>query len=155
MRTLVLVGVLIVLAVPVAALAKGPSSASISGPGISRTLAVAGDGEVTGNALGNLTQASGFFAQMYGQTPDPTLASRPTVVALGPRYKVVYIVPGPNAIRSRVVQWVYPFAKGGPLTYMKSGQRFWGERKAHGGWFRAPGLAGVLRQIGLRSAARS
>src|SRR5438132_8259434 len=154
MRTLVLLGALVALAIPVAALAKGPSSASISGPGMSRALAVAGDGEVTGNALGSLAQTSGFFPQMFGQTPDPTVSTRPTI-ALGPRYKVVYVVPGPNAIRSRLVQWLYPFAKGGPVTYLKPGQRFWGGRTAHGGWFRAPGLAGVLRRIGLHTAARS
>src|SRR2546427_11996885 len=77
MRTLVLLGALVALAIPVAALAKGPSSASISGPGMSRALAVAGDGEVTGNALGSLAQTSGFFPQMFGQTPDPILAARP------------------------------------------------------------------------------
>ena len=154
MRTLVLLGALVALAIPVAALAKGPSSASISGPGMSRALAVAGDGEVTGNALGSLAQTSGFFPQMFGQTPDPILAARPAG-NLGPRYKVVYLVPGPNAIRSRVVQWVYPFAKGGSLTYMRPGQRFWDGRRARGGWFRATGLRSVLRQIGWRVAARS
>jgi hypothetical protein len=121
---------------------------------MSRALAVVGDGEVTGNALGSLAQTSGFFAQMFGQTPDPTLASRPGVV-LGPRYKVVYVVPGPNALRSRVVQWVYPLARGGALTYLRPGQRFWNGQRAHGGWFQAPGLLGVLRQIGVRPAARS
>jgi hypothetical protein len=142
------------LAAPVAALAKGPSSASISGPGLTRALAVVGDGEVTGNALGSLAQTSGFFPQMFGQSPDPTLAMRPAAT-LGLRYKVVYLVPGPNSVRSKVVQWVYPYAKGGSLTYMKPGQRFWGGRKAHGGWFRATGLQSVLRQIGLRPVARA
>jgi hypothetical protein len=152
MRTLVLVGAIVALSIPVAALAKGPSSASISGPGLSRSLAVAGDGEVTGNALGNLAQTSGFFPQMFGQTPDPTLSTRPAG-SLGRGFRVVYVVPGPNALRSKVVQWVYPFARGGPVTYMKPGQRFWDGRSAKGGWFRAPGLLAVLHRMGLRTAA--
>src|SRR5262249_15740371 len=127
MRTLVFVGALVTLAIPVAALAKGPSSASISGPGLVRVLAVAGDGAVTGNALGSRAHTSGFFPQMFGQTPAPTLAARPAG-SLGPRFRVVYVVPGPNALRSRVVQWVYPFAKGGPVTYIRPGQRFWNGR---------------------------
>jgi len=125
------------LALPSAAAAKGPSSASISGPGLDRQLAVTGDGELgAGTTLGTLVDRGGFFAQMYGQTPNPTFASRPTG-ALGPRYRIVYVVPGPNATRSHVVQLFYPYAKPVPLTYMKPGQTFWGTRKTLGGWFRA------------------
>ena len=47
---------------------------------------------------------------MFGQTPDPTLGSGPKGT-LGPRYTVVYVVPGPNNILSRVTQFVYPYAK--------------------------------------------
>ncbi len=146
--------VLLALALPLAAQAKGPSTASLSGPGLTRAVAVSGDGEVTGTLLGRLTMTSGFFAQVFGQTPDPTLAARPAG-ALGPRYRVVYVVPGPHARSSRLVQWVYPFAKGGPLTYVKPGQTFWDGRKTHGGWFRAAGLQRVLRQLGVPAKAPS
>ena len=71
-----------------------------------------------GTPLGALVDLGGFFPQMYGQTPDPTLRAQPKGT-LGPRYKVVYVVPGPNGIQSRVVQYVYPYAKPVPLTYMK------------------------------------
>jgi hypothetical protein len=124
------------LALPTIASAKGPSSASITGPGLDRSLAIRGQGEGgTGTPLGSLVDLGGFMSQMYGQSPDPTFSARPRVGALGPRYTVTYLVPGPNSVKSRVVQAVYPFAKPVPVTYMKPGQRFWGTRKTHGGWY--------------------
>jgi hypothetical protein len=135
----------VALALPAAAAAKGPESASVSGPGIERSLAVTGDGELgAGTPLGTLVSTGGFFAQMYGQTPDPTLKHRPAGT-LGPRYRITYVVPGPNGIRSEVVQLAYPFAKPGPLTFMRPGQSYWGSRAAHGGWFR--GSAALTRML--------
>src|SRR5262249_27511252 len=122
-----------VLLLPGSADAKGPSTASITGPGLERQLAVVGQGELgPGTPLGTLVDFGGFFAQMYGQTAAPTLNVRPKGV-LGPRYTIVYVVPGPNAVASRVVQFFYPYAKPVPLTYMKPGQTFWGTRKTLGG----------------------
>lgn len=139
------------LSLPAAAAAKGPSSASISGPGLDRQLAVAGDGELgQGTPLGTLVSLGGFMAQMYGQMPSATLKAQPKSSALGPRYRIVYIVPGPNAIRSRVVQVFYPYAKPVPLTYMKPGQSYWGSRKTLGGWFRSStALTRALVSTGL------
>ena len=77
MRIYLAAAVLVALALPVLAAAKGPAGASISGPGLDRALSVRGDGEGPGTALGTLAMASGFFPQMFGQTPDPTLRSRP------------------------------------------------------------------------------
>jgi hypothetical protein len=142
------------LALPNAAAAKGPSSASISGPRLDRSLAIQGQGEMgPGTPLGALVDLGGYFSQMFGQTPDPTLKAQPKG-SLGPRYKVVYVVPGPNGIQSRVVQLVYPYAKPVPLTYMRPGQPFWSTDRAHGGWFRASaGLKRVLVRAGLPAAA--
>jgi hypothetical protein len=138
------------LALPGAAAAKGPSSASIIGPGLDRQLAVAGQGEMgPGTPLGALVDMGGFFAQMYGQTPTPTLGAQPKGV-LGPRYKIVYVVPGPNSMQSRVVQFFYPYAKPVPLTFMKPGQTYWGARKTLGGWYKAsPALTRTLVAAGL------
>jgi hypothetical protein len=145
--------VLVALALPAVGAAKGPASAFISGPGLERALAIIGDGETPGTALGTLATASGFFPQMFGQTPDPTLAARPKGT-LGSRYKVVYVVPGPNNIQSRVVQYIYPYAKPFVLTYMKPGQAFWGVERAHGGWYRAsPALKRMLVRSGLSAKA--
>ena len=153
MRRYVLAGALIALMAPTLAAAKGPVSASISGPGLSRALAVTGNGEGPGTALGTLAAASGFFPQMFGQSPDPTLRSRPSA-RLGPRYTAVYVVPGPNDVESRVVQYIYPYAKPVALTFMKPGQEFWDARKAHGGWYRASArLKAVLVRAGLPASA--
>jgi hypothetical protein len=87
---------------------------------------------------------------MYGQTPSATLTAQPQGSVLGPRYRIVYVVPGPNAIRSRVVQFFYPYAKPVPLTYMKPGQTYWGTRKTLGGWFRSStALTRTLVRAGL------
>jgi hypothetical protein len=152
-RYVIAVALVGALVLPVLAAAKGPVSASISGPGLDRSLAIRGDGEGPGTALGTLASASGFFAQMFGQSPDPTLASRPAGT-LGPRYRAVYVVPGPNDVQSRVVQYIYPYAKPVALTYLKPGQVFWDGRKAHGGWYRASAaLKRVLLRAGLPARA--
>ena len=81
------------LVVPATAAAKGPSEAKISGPGLSSTVTITGNGEGdTSTDLGVLVQETGFFPQMYGQSPSPLLRAKPT--GLGPRYMVVYTVPG-------------------------------------------------------------
>jgi len=147
MRRYLVAALIVALVVPALAAAKGPSGASVSGPGLERTLTITGDGEGLGTRLGGLAMKSGFFAQMFGQTPDPTFRIRPAGT-LGPRYTVIYVVPGPNDIQSRVVQRVYPFAKPVALTYMKTGQPFWQTDRTHGGWFRAS-LA--LKRILLRA----
>ena len=140
----------VALVLPSLAAAKGPESASLAGPGIARSLAVHGQGEMgPGTPLGSLVDLGGFFAQMYGQTPDPTLRTQPKGT-LGQRYTIVYVVPGPNGIKSRVVQSVYPYARPVPLTYMKAAQTFWGSQRAHGGWFVASAdLKTTLVRAGL------
>jgi hypothetical protein len=139
------------LLLPTVAGAKGPESASLTGPGLDqRSVTVAGQGEMgQGTPLGTLVDSGGFFAQVYGQVPDPTSRVRPGGT-LGRHYRITYVVPGPNGIRSRVVQDVYPFAKPVPLTYMRPGQRFWGDKTAHGGWYRSSmELKRALVQAGL------
>ena len=153
MRRQLVAGVVLAAALflPSVAGAKGPESASLTGPGLeNRSLAVIGQGEMgPGTPLGTLVDSGGFFAQMYGQVPDPTSSVRPRGT-LGAQYRVTYVVPGPNGIKSRVVQDIYPFAKPVPLTYMKPGQRFWGTKTAHGGWFRSSvALRRALVQAGL------
>lgn len=155
MRRYLVAAATLVVAVmlPSLAAAKGPASASISGPGLDGPLAIGGDGEGPGTPLGTLVDASGFFPQMYGQSPTPTLRRQPKGTR-GPRYGVVYVVPGPNGISSRVVQQVYPYAEPTPLSYMRRGQSFWGSRKTLGGWFRASGdLKTLLVRVGLPATA--
>jgi hypothetical protein len=149
MRRYIVAATLVALVFPAVAAAKGPVSVTITGPGLTRSLAVTGDGEGPGTALGTLADASGYFAQMFGQRPDPTFASRPKG-SLGPRYKAVYVVPGPNDVQSRVVQYLFPYARPVALTFMRPGQKFWNGQKAHGGWYRASArLKAVLVRAGL------
>ena len=143
------VGMLAALAAAAQAPAKGPKAASVSGPGLGHALAVKGYGEYgSGTTLGSLVQFGGFFEQAFGQTPDPT-SRRPPAGDLGPRYRVVYRVPGPSATDT-LVQDLYPYAKPSPVTHMRAGQRFFGDMRTHGGWFvSGVGLKSALVKAGL------
>ena len=77
MRRYLVAAVVVAFMLPALAEAKGPASATITGKGLERTLTITGDGEALGTQLGALTMRSGYFAQMFGQTPDPTLRARP------------------------------------------------------------------------------
>jgi hypothetical protein len=131
------------LSFPAAATAKGPSAASISGPGLRHAVNVEGYGEGGNNtALGILVRDGGFFPQAFGATPAAT-TSRP-VRRLGPRYGVTYTVPGPNG-DSTLRQDLYPYAVKGPVTYMAPAQTFWGTQSTPGGWYR--GTAALKRAL--------
>ncbi len=154
--SLVLIFTVAVLAFPATALAKGPDSASISGPGISGSIRIDGIGEGDlGTPLGALTSQGGFFSQAFGHHPDgPTSKVRP-VGDLGPRYRVVYSVPTPNGRRS-IEADLYPYATPRPVTYMKPGQSFFGAMRTYGGWYVGkPGLAQMLFEAGLPEHAPS
>jgi hypothetical protein len=151
MRKLLLaasVGALAALVATTPAAAKGPSTASLSGPGLDRAVPINGEGESgTGTPLGSLVELGGFFPQVFLQVPDPTKQARPAG-DLGPRYRITYRVPGPHGT-STLVQDVYPYAKT-PVTHMSANQRFWGVNRTHGGWFVAgPGLKVTLVAAGL------
>ena len=153
MRRYLLAAAVCALVFSTVASAKGPVKASISGPGLQQALVIKGDGEGPGSSLGTLTDASGFYAQVFRQSPDPTLASRPSGT-LGPRYTGVYLVPGPSATPSRLIQYIYPYAEPAVLTYVKPGQKFWSSKKTHGGWYRASReLKRVLVRAGLPAKA--
>jgi hypothetical protein len=127
---------LVALAVllPAAALAKGASEATITGPGLDRPVTLPGEGQPGGEQLMELAQEAGFFSAVFRQTPDPMLDSRPSG-ALGPQYTVRYEMPGPNNELDVLVQEVYPFAQPSPVTFTEPGQRFWTTEETRGGWF--------------------
>ena len=145
---LAIVAALAALVATAPAAAKGPSTASLSGPGLDHALPIKGEGESgPGTPLGSLVELGGFFPQVFLQVPDPTRRTRPAG-DLGPRYRITYRVPGPHGT-STLVQDVYPYAKT-PVTYMTPDQRFWGVNHTHGGWFVAgPGLKVTLVAAGL------
>jgi hypothetical protein len=129
------------------AAAKGPSEAKITGPGLSSALTIKGVGEGdTSTDLGLLVNDAGFFPQTFGQSPSPLLRAQPQ--NLGPRYTVTYTVPGPTT--STLEQELYPYASGGPASFMRPGQKFWDTQTTVGGWYRGtPQLKAMLVRSGL------
>jgi hypothetical protein len=121
------------LALPASAFGKGPSAASIDGPG-GGGITFTGYGESGGSPLGDLTQQAGFFPAVFGQEPNPMLAGRPKG-ELGPKYTITYTVPNPNNGIDKIKQDLYPYAAGGPVTYTKPGQRIVDMTTTRGGWF--------------------
>jgi hypothetical protein len=139
------------LAVAPTALAKGPDYALLSGPGVSGSIRIDGDGEEGGTRtpLGALVFQGGYASQVFGHHPqEPTTRTRPAG-SLGPRYRIMYSVPTPTARRS-IVADVYPYAIPHAITFMKPGQAFFGAMRTHGGWYVAkPGLRLTLLTAGL------
>ena len=97
---------------PAAAAAKGPSAATISGPGLAHAITIEGFGEGGDTSpLGILVSEAGFFPQAFEQTPldDAIPSGGPTRPAL----HVMYKVPGPDG-DSTLRQALYPYAATGP-----------------------------------------
>jgi hypothetical protein len=75
--------------------------------------------------------------------------------ALGPRYTIVWTVPGPpGPATHRVRQDLYPYARGGAVTYTKPGQPIF-EGTTKGGWYRNAELKNTLVALGLPARAPS
>ena len=157
MKRLVLAAAAFVLAalvLPAALLAKGASEARITGPGLGDGITLAGEGAPDGGKLMRLAESAGFFPAAFVTTPNPMLSTRPKGT-LGPRYRITYVMPGPNGQVSKLRQALYPYATPRPVSYMKPGQAFFGTEKTVGGWFIAkPKLKRQLVALGLpRTAA--
>ena len=126
------------LALAGAAQAKGPDKATIDGPGLAKPVVLNGDSESASQAASpffRFVQDVGFFPAVFPQAPNPMLPARPKGT-LGPRYTVVYRVPGPDRGLFSLIQDLYPYAAGGPVTYMPAGQLIFG-MKTLGGWYQA------------------
>jgi hypothetical protein len=152
MKPVLLLLAVLALGAPAAALAKGPSAASIDGPG------TGGGIEVKGNLapespLFQLSERAGFFPAVFRQTPDPMRNGRPQG-ELGPKYTVTYTVPGPEGETFTLRQDLYPYAQS-PVTYMEPGQKVY-RIETRGGWFVAgPRLKETLVSAGLPRIAPS
>ena len=153
-RVMSLVGIIALIAMlsPTSALAKGPSSASIDGPGTGGGIDVTGEpgsGEPgSSGTLANLAEHAGLFAVGFGMGTGQLSDQRPDG-ELGPELTVEFTVPGPDAARDVVVQRLYPWADGGAVTYTEEGQSFMG-METMGGWY-AGGerLTTTLTEVGL------
>ena len=153
----------ITLAAP--ALAKGPTQARISGPGLAHAIVVSGNGEPgQPGRLGTLAVQTGLFIVLFGanagvlpQTPKQ-LRTPPPEASLGPRYTITYTVPGvtprPGEQFGRIRQDLYPRAAGGLLVYTPRGQHGFGGLLSVTGWLRAsPRLARTHAQLGISPPA--
>lgn len=149
----------ITLATP--ALAKGPSQARITGPGLAHAIIVSGRGEpgLTGR-LSTLVEQTILFTVLFGINatvpgqPPARQRTPPQQALLGPRYTIIYTVPGviprPGAQDGQIRQDLYPRAAGGPLVYTPPGQEGFGGPLAFTGWLQAsPGLPRTLAQLGV------
>jgi hypothetical protein len=134
MKRLILTVAVLALLLPASALAKGPSAATVDGPGTGGGLPFTG-GEGDGSALALLSEGAGFFPAVFQQTPNPMLPTRPAG-DLGPKYTIRYTVPGPNNDTFIIVQDLYPYAPSGPVTYTKPGQPIF-DMTTGGGWYQA------------------
>ncbi len=144
----IVVGVL-ALSTGVAA-AKGPTGGELTGDGLAAPIALTG-GEGTGVGDGLIMQ-TGFFAAVFREAPDPMLDTRPAG-ELGPKLTITWQL-SPTRGADAVTQDLYPYAEGGPLTYMAPGQRIYTTEQTRGGWYRAsPALPTTLQQLGVPSHA--
>jgi hypothetical protein len=143
------------------ALAKGPSEARITGPGLARAIVVSGQGEPgQPDALAVLAGQTGFFSVMFGagalagvQAPAQ-LRTAPPRSSLGPRYTVTYTVPGltpgPGEQFGVIRQDLYPDAVGGPVVFTPPGQEGFGGPLQVTGWLiGGRPLARTLAQLGV------
>jgi hypothetical protein len=147
----------VTLAAP--ALAKGPSQARITGPGLAHGLVVTGNGEPGQlSALSGLAWRTELFTVLFGpggSIPAPTrLRKLLPAASLGARYTLVYTVPGVTPRHGeqygRIRQVLYPLAKGGPVIYTPPGQMGFGQPVRVTGWMRASArLVGILARLGV------
>jgi len=132
---------LLLAAVPTAAQAKGASAATISGGGpgglSGGPITMKGDGEPgSGSDLSNLADQAGVWAVLFEDGPGGELAAAPAAADRGPRYTITWTFPNGAGTEDKVRQSVWPYAAGGPLTFMASGQRVL-DATTKGGWFRS------------------
>ncbi len=152
-RILILLAVA-ALALPTAALGKGPSAASIDGPGTGGGISISGDGESPGTQLGNLSMQAGLPDALFPTQPNPMHPNRPQG-ELGSRYTITWTLPGPSGKDDRIKQDVYPYADP-PVTYVEPGLKFFDDMQTRGGWYVAsPALKKTLVDAGLPSTAPS
>jgi hypothetical protein len=137
----------LLLAIPTAAQAKGATSATISGGGPGGLpggpITLRGDGEPgAGTDLANLAEAAGLFALAFEADPGVVQAEPPTD-RLGPRYTITWSMPSPDGgANDKVRHHLYPYAAGGPVTFMPADQPIM-ETTTTPGWFKA---SDTLRQ---------
>jgi hypothetical protein len=117
------------------ALAKGPTSFTVSGPGLDEPLLADARAEQRPAAYWRLVEGLHFFEAAM-QSPSGTRRTAAPTSTLGPRYRIRHRIPLSSNRPIVIEQDLYPYASGGPVTYMRPGQEFL-QYKTAGGWYRA------------------
>lgn len=144
----------LLLLLPAAATAKGPGALRISGEALPAPIDLdldGGSGEPgSGGQLARVAEHSGLFTAMFGA--GPALAERRPDGDLGAVLTMTWTIPTGQG-DDLVVQHLYPWAEGGPVTYTAAGQAaFMGETA--GGWHAGgSGLAAALQDAGVPERA--
>lgn len=142
----------LLLLVPTAAHAKGVSAATISGGGPGGLpdgpITLRGNGEPgSGTDLGMLAEGAGVFAVMFNDGSE-ALPAAPTD-RLGPRYTITWTMADDLGKGREIRQHIYPYAAGGPVTFMSAGQPVF-DTETTGGWYQGfDGLRAQLIELGL------
>jgi len=142
------------------ALAKGPTQARITGPGLAgHGIVVSGNGEPGQlSRLARLATQTSLFTVLFGPGGNipvpPRPRTAPSAASVGPQYTVVYTVPRvtPRGYMKfgRIRQDLYPLAAGGPLIYIPPGQIGFGQPIRITGWIRASTrLTRTLNKLGV------
>ena len=146
---------LLLAMVPTAAQAKGASAATISGGGPGGLpggpISMKGDGEPgSGSDLSTLAEHAGMWALLFEGGAPGALAAAPVPAAQrGPRYTVTWTFPNGAGTDDKVRQLVWPYAAGGPVTYLAPGQKVL-DTRTEGGWYQASdALRRSLIELGL------
>jgi hypothetical protein len=133
---------LLLAVVPTAAQAKGASAATISGGGPGGLpggpITMKGDGEPgSGSDLSSLAEDAGVWALLFEDGAPGAVAAAPTPAAQrGPRYTITWTFPNGAGTEDQVRQLVWPYAAGGPVTYLAPGQKVL-DTRTEGGWYKA------------------
>jgi hypothetical protein len=146
MRIIALV-VLALLTTPVVAMAKGPVSGSVSGPGLAAPIKLDGTGEWNEHSpLALLTADSGIYDHSKHPPRPPG--------ELGPRYDVRLVFPRHSTGKPDFVvrQHLYPYAEHGPTVYTLRGQPIFDDTfRTTGGWYRVPRI--LIKRLHLPARA--
>jgi hypothetical protein len=146
---------LLLAVVPTAAQAKGASAATISGGGSGGLpggpITMKGDGEPgSGSDLSTLAEDAGMWAVLFEGGQAGRLETAPTPAAQrGPRYTITWTFPNGAGTEDKVRQFAWPYAAGGPVTYLAPGQKVL-DTTTEGGWYKASDvLRTSLIELGL------
>lgn len=150
-RSALVAGIVVTsLSIAVAAWAKGPTGATIEGPGLGDPVELEGMGERgTGTELSELVEAAGFWQLVAGvegyagETGE--IVPAPRTKDLGPMVTLTW-----HLGTDRVPTEVYPAAPGGPLVHIAPQAVPALDVEAPGRWFAAaPRLTALLERYGV------